>query len=49
MDGRLASGSGDKTNRLWDATTGADMASIQGHTKNVLALCLLQGSRLAFG
>ena len=48
-DGRLASGSGDGTIRLWDAATGAETARLEGHAGAVNALCLLTDGRLASG
>ncbi len=45
-DGRLASGSGDGTIRLWDVETGADTARLE-EGRAVNALCLLADGRLA--
>jgi WD40 repeat protein len=48
-DGRLVSGSADKTIRLWDLTTGAETARLEGHSGRVTALCVLSDGRLASG
>ncbi len=48
-DGRLASGSDDRTIRLWDAATGAETALLAGHDGSVKALCLLPDGRIASG
>jgi WD40 repeat protein len=48
-DGRLASGSRDKTIRLWDVKTGAESAHLEGHSDRVNALCVLPDGRLASG
>jgi WD40 repeat protein len=48
-DGRLASGAWDNTIRLWDVTSGAEIARLEGHSGTVTALCLLPGGRLASG
>jgi WD40 repeat protein len=48
-DGRLASGSGDHTIRLWDVHTGAETARLEGHSQWVSALCQLADGRLASG
>jgi WD40 repeat protein len=48
-DGRLASGSGDNTIRLWDVADGAETARLEGHSDGVYALCLLPDGRLASG
>ena len=47
--GRLASGSSDKTIRLWDVKTGAESARLEGHSDSVNALCVLPHGRLASG
>ena len=46
---RLASGSADKTIRLWDPKSGAEVARIEGHTSAVTALAVLPDGRLASG
>jgi WD40 repeat protein len=48
-DGRLAAGSVDRTIRLWDVTTGAETARLEGHSGRVRALCVLPRGRLASG
>jgi WD40 repeat protein len=48
-DGRLASGSDDKTIRLWDLAAGVETARLEGHSGLVQALCLLPDGRLASG
>ncbi len=48
-DGRLASGSGDKSIKLWDVKTGQCVQTLQGHSSYVYALTLLGDGRLASG
>ena len=48
-DGRLASGCGDGTIRLWDPATGACKAVFEGHQGWVMALAVLGDGRLASG
>ena len=48
-DGRLASGSDDRSIKLWDPATGACTASLEGHSDAVNALALLPDGRLASG
>lgn len=39
-DGRLiASGSDDKTVKIWDAVTGVQISTLRGHNKEVLSVC----------
>jgi WD40 repeat protein len=48
-DGRIASGSGDRTIRLWDPKTGGEIARLAGHSGEITALCALPDGRLASG
>jgi len=48
-DGPLASGSGDKTVRLWDVSARVCVATLAGHTDGVHALAVLVDGRLASG
>ncbi len=48
-DGRLASGSSDKSIKLWDVQTGKCVQTLQGHSDDVTALTLLGDGRLASG
>jgi len=47
--GKLASGSGDKTIKIWDVATGKCELTLEGHTGRVLALVVLPNDRLASG
>jgi WD40 repeat protein len=48
--GRLASGSGDATVRLWDAESGAPLACLRGHDSAVACVAFApDGTRLASG
>lgn len=44
-DGRLVSGS-DRTLKIWDAASGAELATLTGHTGTVWAVAALDGGRL---
>jgi WD40 repeat protein len=48
-DGRLVSGSSDRTIRLWDPKAGVETARLEGHSLGVTALCVLPDGRLASG
>jgi WD40 repeat protein len=48
-DGRLASGAWYQTIRLWDESTGAETARLDGHEDGVRALAVLPDGRLASG
>jgi formylglycine-generating enzyme required for sulfatase activity len=48
-DGRLASGAGDRTIRIWDPATGQLQATLEGHSDWVFALAVLPDGRLASG
>jgi WD40 repeat protein len=47
--GRLASGAGDRTIKLWDPATGQLQATLEGHSDWVRALAVLPDGRLASG
>jgi WD40 repeat protein len=40
---RLVSGSGDRTARLWDLTTGTCLATYEGHSKLVISVATVHG------
>jgi WD40 repeat protein len=44
--GFMASGSADKTVRIWDLTKHTLVGILSGHTKDVMALAVLQGGRI---
>ena len=47
---RLASGSGDSTVRVWDATSGQELATFRGHTGHVWSVAFSpDGKRLELG
>ena len=48
-DGLLASGSGDKTVKIWNLDTGGCVATLRGHTNGVRCLAALEGGRIASG
>jgi len=48
-DGRLASGSSDKTIKLWNLASGACEATLAGHLETINALAVLADGRLASG
>jgi WD40 repeat protein len=46
-DGQLATGSRDKTVRVWRPSTGVCEAVVEGHTSRVIALAVLPDGRLS--
>ena len=47
---RLATGSGDRTVKLWDAATGQELLTLKGHSDNVYSVAFSpDGKRLATG
>ena len=49
-DGRLASGSGDRTIRIWDLNKGGEcVQTLTGHTSSIFSVCALGDGRLASG
>ena len=43
---KLASGSADKTVRLWDAETGACVRTLEGHGGDVMSVCFSPDGRM---
>lgn len=48
-DGRLVSGSGDTTLRLWDVSSGSCLSTLRGHTGDVTCVLQLDDGRLVSG
>ena len=49
QDGSLASGSGDRTIRIWDIKTDQTTKTLTGHTNSVRSLTVLKDGSLASG
>ena len=47
--GRLASGSDDRTIKIWELVTGACAATLEGHLRPVTSLAIFEGKRMASG
>ena len=47
--GLLASGSGDRTVKVWEVASGRCIATLQGHGSYVTSVAALEGGRLASG
>ena len=48
-NGHLASGSDDKTIKIWNPTDGSVIRTLSGHSSEVLALAVLPNGHLASG
>ena len=48
-NGQLASGSFDKTIKIWDTNTGKEIRTLKGHTNSVYCLVVLPNGQLASG
>jgi WD40 repeat protein len=48
-DGSLASGSGDKTIRIWNLQSGETLQILNGHSGGVFCLAVLENDFLASG
>ncbi|MGZ3633495.1 MAG: WD40 repeat domain-containing protein, partial [Parachlamydiaceae bacterium] len=48
-DGNLASGSGDKTIKIWDLESGSCLQTLEGHANSMEALAPLSDGTLASG
>ena len=49
MDGRICSGSWDKTIRVWNAVSGVCEKVLQGHTNSVMSVIQLMDGRICSG
>jgi WD40 repeat protein len=49
FDGRIVSGSNDKTLRVWDVSTGVCELELEGHDEGVYRVCMLPDGRIVSG
>ena len=49
LDGNLASGSVDKSIKIWDLPSGQCIQTLKGHTRSVCSVCALPDGNLASG
>jgi len=47
QNGYLASGSGDKTIKIWNTHTGSEIRTLTGHTSEIFSLAVLPNGFLA--
>jgi WD40 repeat protein len=45
-EGRIVSGSKDKTIKIWNSTTGLCLLTLMGHTESVYSICELDAGRI---